>query len=30
MPTSEFEKFIAGGTKYDFTTLTDGQTIIVS
>jgi hypothetical protein len=30
MLTSEFEKFIAGGTTYDFTTLTDGQTIAIS
>ncbi|MEG4577065.1 hypothetical protein QUA56_31000 [Microcoleus sp. N3A4] len=27
--TSEFEKLIAGGTTYDFTSLTAGQTIII-
>jgi hypothetical protein len=30
MITSEFEKLIAGGTTYDFNSLTDGQTIIVA
>jgi hypothetical protein len=29
MYTSEFEKLIAGSTTYDFTSLTDGQTIVV-
>ena len=29
MITSEFEKLIAGGTTYDFTSLTAGQTIII-
>jgi len=29
MITSEFEKLIAGGTIYDFTSLTEGQTIVV-
>jgi hypothetical protein len=30
MYTSEFEKLIAGSTTYDFTSLTDGQTIVVA
>jgi hypothetical protein len=30
MKTSEFEKLIAGSTTYDFSSLTDGQTIIVA
>ena len=30
MITSEFEKLIAGGTTYDFTSLTVGQTIFVA
>jgi len=30
MITSDFEKLIAGGTTYDFTSLTAGQTIIVA
>jgi len=30
MITSEFEKLIAGGTTHDFTSLTDGQTIVVA
>jgi hypothetical protein len=30
MKTSEFEKLIAGSTTYDFTSLTNGQTIIVA
>jgi hypothetical protein len=30
MQTSEFEKLIAGSTTYDFTSLTDGQTIVVA
>jgi hypothetical protein len=30
MKTSEFEKLIAGSTTYDFTSLTDGQTILVA
>jgi hypothetical protein len=30
MITSEFERLIAGGTRYDFTSLTAGQIIIVS
>jgi len=30
MNTSEFEKLIAGGTTYDFSNLTDGQTIYVA
>jgi hypothetical protein len=30
MITSEFEKLIAGGTTYDFSSLTNGQTIIVA
>jgi hypothetical protein len=30
MYTSEFEKLIAGSTTYDFTSLTDGQTIFVA
>ena len=30
MITSEFEKLIAGGTTYDFTSLTAGQIIIVA
>jgi hypothetical protein len=29
MQTSEFEKLIAGSTTYNFTSLTDGQTIVV-
>jgi hypothetical protein len=29
METSDFEKLIAGSTTYDFTSLTDGQTIVV-
>jgi hypothetical protein len=29
MITSEFEKLIAGSTTYDFTSLTNGQTIVV-
>jgi hypothetical protein len=30
MKTSEFEKLIAGSTTYDFTSLTEGQTIVVA
>jgi len=30
MKTSEFEKLIAGSTTYDFTSLSDGQTILVA
>ena len=30
MKTSKFEKLIAGSTTYDFTSLTDGQTIVVA
>jgi len=30
MKTSEFEKLIAGSTTYDFTTLSQGQTIVVA
>jgi len=30
MNTSEFEKLIAGGTTYDFSSLTNGQTIFVA
>jgi len=30
MKTSEFEKLIAGSTTYDFTSLTDGQTILAA
>jgi hypothetical protein len=30
METFEFEKLIAGGTTYDFTSLTAGQIIIVA
>jgi len=30
MKTSDFEKLIAGNTTYDFTSLTDGQTIVVA
>jgi hypothetical protein len=30
MYTSEFEKLIAGSTTYDFTSLADGQTIVVA
>jgi hypothetical protein len=30
MITSEFEKLIGGSTTYDFTSLTDGQTIVVA
>jgi hypothetical protein len=30
MYTSEFEKLIAGSTTYDFTSLMDGQTIVVA
>ncbi len=30
MKTSEFEKLIAGSTTYDFTSLTNGQTIFVA
>jgi hypothetical protein len=29
MYTSDFEKLIAGSTTYDFTSLTDGQAIVV-
>jgi hypothetical protein len=30
MITSEFEQLIAGGTTYDFASLTDGQIIVVA
>ena len=30
MRTSEFEKLIAGSTTYDFSSLTNGQTIVVA
>jgi hypothetical protein len=30
MKTSEFEKLIAGSTTYDFSSLTNGQTIFVA